>query len=348
MKRLSALLLALLAGAAAAQSCSEAALPQMPGVWKQAMKGSSNGVPAKDLALQGKVFASLYAMLKQNYSPLGLTASQGGWQRTRATDQRPDSYGYSVYFLPFYCEGAATKTETHTGTVLYIHVNEADFIFSKSATERYFLDESERANYAWLKSMPQARDGVLHFKLATDPNEGANAREDKWLVTYDGQLPFRYVSRKEYLDDSARLFASLRVRELNKVDSDFKDNPQRRDKALAATRQHIDGQLAVIDKWSKTLSATELQLPAIVSSFEEFKGFLNEGERGAVILIKDKPEYYKRQLPTSIPQLITVHFKAVTTRPVHARAYADALQAVDFVLLKSLLGKAPGTVRAAP
>jgi hypothetical protein len=38
----------------------------------------------------------------------------------------------------------------------------------------------------------------------------------------------------------------------------------------------------------------------------------------------------------------------VTDRPVHARAYADALAAVDFALLKSLLGKEPAAVRAAP
>ena len=348
MKILKGLLLFAAAGAAAAQSCSEAALPQMPGVWKQAPKGSSNGVPAKDLAVQSKVFATLYAMLRQNYSPLGLTASQGGWQRARATNKRPDSYGYSVYFLPLYCQGTATKTETHTATVLTIHVNAADFQFTKSATQRYFLDESERANYAWLKSMPDVRNGVLHFKLATDPNEGANAREDKWLVTYDDQLPFHYVSRKEYLDDARALFTKLRTREWQKIEHDFKDNPQLREKMLATTRQHIDGQLALIDKWSTADPAPELGLPAIVSSFEDFKGFLNEGERGAVILIKDKPDYYSVKLPTSMPQLFAVDFKAVTDRPVHARAYADALQAVDFPLLKSLLGKEPTNARTAP
>ncbi len=292
MKWWTGLFLFVLTRAVAAQTCSEAALPPMAGVWKQAPKGSSNGLPSKDMAAQNKVFASLYAMLRQNYSPLGLSASQGGWQRARATDQRPDSYGYSVYFLPFYCQGAATKTETHTATVLYIHVNEADFAFTKSATQRYFLDESDRANYAWLKSMPDARNGVLHFKLETDPNEGANAREDKWLVTYDGQLPFRYVSRKAYLDDARALFTKLKTRELEKIEKDFKDNPQQRDKMLATTRQPIDAQLAVIDQWSKSIPAVELELPAIVSSFEEFKGFLSEGERGAVILIKDNPEYY--------------------------------------------------------
>lgn len=348
MKEWAALLLAVLAHAAAAQPCNEAALPQMAGVWKPAMKGSSGGLAGKELALQNKVFASLYAMLTQNYSPLGLTASQGGWQRARATDQRPDSYGYSVYFLPFYCQGAATKTETHTSTVLYIHVNEADFIFSKSATERYFLDESERANYAWLKSMPDARNGVLHFKLETNQNEGANARDDKWLVTYDEKLPFRYVSRKEYLDDTRALFTKLQARELQKIENDFKSNPQQRDKMLTATRQHIEGQLAVIDKWSKSSTATEFEMPAIVNSFGEFKGFLNEGERGAVILIKDNPDYYNRKLPTSVPQLIAVDFKAVTDRPVHARAHADALQAIDFGLLKSLLGREPTQARAAP
>ncbi len=335
----SALFLLALSGNATAQACNESSLPQTPGVWKESMKGSGS-LPPKERAEQAKVFAAFYSMLKQNYSPLGMTVSQGGSLYSRASGQLPDSYIYSVYFLPFYCQGAATKTETDTPTVLYIHVNQSDLIFSKSATERYFLDEADRANYGWLRAMPDRQNGALHFNLAGASSQDKNALEDKWMLSYDGKLPYRYVSRQEYLDDSARLYAMLKDKELKKIALDFKDSPpQQREKILAATRQHIEGQLAVIERLSKSIPATDLQLPAIVSTFEEFKGFLSEGERGAVILIKDNPGYYNRQLPSSAPQLITVVFKSVTTRPVHARAHADALKAIDFTQLKNMLAK---------
>ena len=71
-----------------------------------------------------------------------------------------DSYSYSAHFLPFICAAAATKTETHSATVLTLHVNHTDFIFSKSATERYFLDEGDSSNYGWLKTIADALQAI--------------------------------------------------------------------------------------------------------------------------------------------------------------------------------------------
>jgi hypothetical protein len=334
-----------LSGVAAAQPCIEAALPQTAGIWRDAMTGSSAGLPAKDMAVHGRVFAELREMFTRSYAPLGVTVSHGGMQRSRASDTRPDSYGYSLYFLPFYCQGAQTKTETHTATVMNVWVNEADFVFSKSATERYSLDEAERSHYGWLKKMPDASGGVLHFQLEPGSNLGKDAKDDKWLVTYEGKLPFRYVSRKEYLEDAARLLTRLKEREVRNVQREYGANPQQRDKILASVVRHIDDQLATIEQVAKATAAADLMQPAIVSSFEDFRGFLREGERGAVILIKDHPGYYDRALASSVPQLFAVHFRAVTGRPVHAKAYADALAAVDFALLKSMLGRVPGGSR---
>jgi hypothetical protein len=80
----------------------------------------------------------------------------------------------------------------------------------------------------------------------------------------------------------------------------------------------------------------------VVPRMGDFKGFLQEGERFAVILVKEDPSYYNPKLSKAIPQLWLVNLNSDTTSAVLGQAGRGIARSLDFAALKNMLGKTPG------
>ena len=85
----------------------------------------------------------------------------------------------------------------------------------------------------------------------------------------------------------------------------------------------------------------ELSKPAIGlwNEEERFTGFVEEGTRGSFLAVKPNLLYYRKFLPKSSPQFFTVVYKISHGDPVFLDNYAAIKNAVDFTVLKNMLGK---------
>ncbi len=198
------------AGARGQEVCTETALAQKPGVLRASkLSGSTAGVTAADLSRSRATMTRIHQMIAAGYRPVGLVGEYG-YRFSAGRDA--NTFGYSLYLLKYNCDRASADRSkfyvgTDTPTVVRIDANVIN-AFDLSAADT--ADNSFRG-YLLVRSRPQKIDGFYY--LGDDPSGGARdgQKERTWLVTYGDELPFSYLSRKEYLlVTRARLEKSIR------------------------------------------------------------------------------------------------------------------------------------------
>ncbi len=322
-----------------AQNCNEATLSKTPGNYKEGMKGSTSGVPATELPKEKKVVAAIHNMIKQSYLPKGLEALYTGAYNGLYPDMQACEYYYAIYFMPYHCNGNTLKPDHETNTTLFIHANNPGINFTKDVVNGD-VDEADKDHYGVLHKMPSQQDS-LWFLGETEQAGGMGVivKRYQWLVTYDGKLPFLYVSRKEYLDRSLFMLKKLKEKELKSNESENFPNQASRDKRINGTKKYYDEKIAIVENILKQQSTEDLKKTAIISSSSEFKGFTKEEDKYASILIKENPGYYNKKLSKGVPQLFYIEWLVDEKNPVLAQAYKDFMQSFHCSALKTLLGK---------
>jgi hypothetical protein len=322
-----------------AQDCTEASLLQKPGTWKEGMKGSTTGIPADVLLKEKKVIAAIHNLMKQSYSPRGLDALYSEAYDRLIPEMSLGQYYYGLYLMPYSCVGNIAKPDEETNTSVFIKANNPEIPFSREVVGDE-IDERDKAHYGWLKTTPVPQEGIWFLgEQEQSSGMGVKVKHYQWLITYDQRLPFQYVTRKEYLEKIIDLLQKVKQRELKKIETDYAADTQSRDRFYAGTKKYYEDKLSGVEKADKSLSPADLQQTAIVPAQGDFTGFLNEGERSAVILVKENPDYYNMKLSKGIPQLFSIVFEVDDQRPALAQAYADVMKALDFAALKNMLGK---------
>ncbi len=313
---------------AEAQICSETVLAAKPGVWKASpLKGSTNRVSPADLTREKSVLATVHKTVAANYTPVGLEAlysnSFGGTNPSAGKNWVADHYGYSLYLLAFLCDPAsADKSKSYTAvataTTLNIHVNWLPLLNTLYAAE---LAADDFRGYLKLKRMPQKKNGFYYLGEEFEGDPRDTIKTQTWLITYDDQLPFSYVSRREYL-----LLTKKRLEKTMREDS--------------AGKGFYDQYLNRINSFLND-SEAELNKPAICQSNDEerFTGFVEEGTKNSFIAVKPNPAYYRKNLQKSVPQFFTVAFKVAGSRKIYADNMESLQKAFDFNALRNMLGK---------
>ena len=67
--------------------------------------------------------------------------------------------------------------------------------------------------------------------------------------------------------------------------------------------------------------------------------FTDEKDPFGKILIKPNPGYFNKKLPRSVPQFISIYVAGDPKDPIAAKAMTGMVNAIDFTLLKNMLGK---------
>lgn len=349
-----------------AQECNADILKQKPGTWKES-SAAGQGVSATDLAREKKTVAAINTMIKSKYSPIAVNAlANGGYNRPQL--QAPvNDYIYSIIPLEYYCDGNTIKTVGETSTYFQIGVN---FFFD----EIYDTAQGDRAlmeGFNVLSQMPKQKDGYYYFE-EKDVNLGISipGKSSSWLVTYDGKLPWAYVNKKEFLEKRKRnLFAQMdmdasSIKDVLKnieIEKGYKETQYKNDATslqrymkmdYLPTKERYGRLLAEIDtKYKPAFNkidamlkkpAAELNEPAIVK-MDPNDGlsylFTTENDPMGKILIKPNPSYFNKKLPRSVPQFFSIYIRGNHKIPVVAKTMADLIKAVDFTVLKNMLGK---------
>ncbi len=311
------------------QDCDEKVLQHKPGYWKAGMKGSTYNVTAPDLAKGKAVLAAIHKMIDSGYDPIGCQALYANSFEAPSPNSGKNwvagNYNYSVYILNFLCDPAsADKSKSYvaiaTATTVNISANVIQWLNTLHAAE---LPDDDHRGYLKLVKRPVLQDG---FYMMSEDIEGDSEKENKiksykWLITYDEKLPFKYVSRKEYLG-----IIKKKLEQTIKDDADHKQY-------YTKYADKINDQL--------NMSDSVLAQPAICiwNDEERFEGFVTEGTMGSFIAVKPNLDYYRKNMAKSVPQFFTVVYKVAEGDPVHVNNINAIKKAVDFGALRKMLGK---------
>jgi hypothetical protein len=349
-----------------AQNCTTEILIQKPGIWKSSPKGSQGGTAA-ELAKEKKIVAAIHDMIKAKYTPMAVEAHFHGAYNPSYSNMSGNSFYYSIIPLNFYCDGNTIKTEHETGSYFQIAAN----IFESEIYDTAQGDRLLMEGFNVMYDLPEFKDGCWFFKaIDVSLGLGVTGKRSMWLITYDGKLPYAYVSRKEFLEKRIKVLhvqkdmAAAGFRDVLKSieteksykEKEFKDDPAKMSKYLKMDYQQIKARyeklLADNDTYfapaftaietQLSMPAAELDKPAIVKSDPHSSLnylFTTDDDPFCRILIKPNPSYFNKKLSKSTPQFFSVYVRADSQDAIAAKFMTDIIKAVDFNLLKNMLGK---------
>lgn len=347
-----------------AQNCNDATIARQPGKWTEGLKGSQSGITATDLVSQKKVVAALHNMLKAKYNPVGVEASFSGSYEMPSNTRPGNVYSYNLYPLNFYCDGTSIKTTDETSAYFSISANIFDAeIYEEAPAER-------QDGFYSITDMPVEKDGYYYFKEKdASLGFGKTGKTSMWLITYDGKLPFAYVSKKDFLEKRKLVLSNemtslasawkdvLNNLEIEKKfkETEYKNDPdklqkymkmdylpgkERYEKLIADNEKNFSPALYKIET-SLKMPAGDLNNPAIVKQDPQDHLsylFTSDDDPFGKVLIKPNPLYFKK-LPKSSPQFFWVYIRGDHKDPIASKAMTDIMNALDFAALKAMLGK---------
>lgn len=334
-----------------AQPCNENELASIPGKFKPGIPGSVNNVTAANLAKEKQVLAEIHKMISSGYRPVGceITYSNAfGYNPANGKNWVADPYYYGMYILKYTCgtskrNNLPYQPSVSSNTNVFININ---YLWSQKGRISLYaagLPDNEAGRYFYLKSWPQQKDGYFYWML-DDARESADRREYQYLVTYNGKLPFRKLTRKEYLPQKIKdLKESLQERKnmLKTINPDFDEFSKRTYASLKGIIEERQLLINQLEDMLKTLPPEELNKPAIIGSGDdksEFSGFKKEGEPFTSILAVPDMSYYKPVLPRWVPQFICITVGVDTNFEVYKSNIAQIEKALDFGKLNQMLG----------
>ncbi|MGA0559462.1 hypothetical protein ACO2Q8_22580 [Larkinella sp. VNQ87] len=333
------LLFVVLTGPARAQNCDLSSILTIPGKWTPGMQGSTSGTTAADLAREKTLVGALHTRMQQRYKPMGVDADYNGIYMTSA-DRPANSFGYALRAMPYVCRENRAVRAIETNTSLYIMANE--ITFGPEIFETFRDGSPWDLGFHAMRKLPVEQDSVLHWVEETSLGFGNRGVQHTWLITYDGRLPFQYVSRKEFLEKKKAKLTAGRQTEIETIKSNYRTAPKAElDQRLQKATQGFDAALAKVESYLKEPSA-ELAKPAIVKQDpQDFLShlFTTPDDPFANVPIKPNPAYFNRKLPRSSPQFFTVVLKGDEKNLVLGRAMQEIRQSLDFGQLKALLGR---------
>lgn len=305
-----------------AQDCTKEALRKQPGTWKAGVKGSAYQVTPTDLVKEKAVLSGIHKMVSSNYKPIGCEITYSNVFSTQPYFLA-DPYHYSMYILRFLCDPAsADKSKSYVDVSTPTTVNiTANAIYSLNTLYAADMRDDFRG-YLKLNVRPVKKDGFyfLGEEVVGDSHRENKIKEYRWLITYGDNLPFSYVSRKEYLVIQKKRLEK-RIAENSSEENFLKPYLIRIDDLLKKNEEELAA--TAICRWNDE---------------ELFEGFVEEATKGSFIAIKPNLEYY-RKLPRSSPQFFSVVYKISHGDPVFEDNMAAIKKAVDFQALQNMLGK---------
>ncbi len=307
------------------QDCSKELLRKKTGKFKAGQQGSIANVSPADLAKEKLVIASIHKMIAANYKPTGCEISYStvfGKPAVAGQGWVADPYHYAMYVLRYLCDGnSSDKSKYYVDVSTPTTVNiTANVIYALNNLYAANIAADDFRGYLKLKAMPVKKEGY-YFMGEEKVDYNSPIYEYRWLITYNDTLPFSYLSRKEYL-----------LIQKNRLEKDLKAN--------TGEKTYLEKFFRNINEYL-TKSENELSKPAICNWNDEqrFEKFVEEGTKGSFIAVKPNLDYYQKKLPKSAPQFFSVVYKISKDNAVFEDNMEAIKKAVDFALLKNMLGK---------
>lgn len=348
--------------------CDEAYL-STTGNWK-AVKVESR-VPGND-GLNRTRFLELVHGMFQSYKPSRLEARPYFSMANTRNGEPVNLFGYAIMAHEYWCDGNKPTSIGETGTRLDVMFNQ----FLETPLYDTSKDNMLTGFFDLRHGIPtEIKPGIWKFPSESESlGMGIKGESKLWLITFDSELPWTYVTRKEFLVKRKRILQyqlslteghlkdQLEKWEIEKKykQEEWKDNAAKLTKYMDNTynpgisrenenykRSVIDLQKA-IERVNKQLTEPGLDKQAIVikdpHSLWDYN-FTDKVEPFAEVLTKPNPAYFRRKLPPAVPQFISVELICNYSYPIYAAFGNDVEPLINFDLLKSFIGKLiPGAI----
>ncbi len=273
MKKLFIFLLCLYGVMVSAQDCDNEQLKTLPGKWLpqpgDAVGGNYKNPTAAEIAGAKKIVNQIKQLFQEQYQPVGMdTYHHYHFLADESTDK--NIYGnssiYTIRNFLFHCVKGRKETSDE-GLGSYVHINPVNFVKFSSIP---VYDEYGKVNstFGFHELTPSQ---MVNGKQLLDFSDGYHIIEGTssyqvW-ITYEGKKPFRYVSRREFLEKQVAICeANLNALHQHYSSKGWKDNlamfPQYKEKMLEDEKNH--------------LSMYENPLRAYRQDLENDAGWLNE------------------------------------------------------------------------
>lgn len=323
-------LTALAQNEAAAQSgcTSHEQLKNIPGKWLpqpgDEKSVSSPWPSAADAAGAKSVFNKIGKIFQQEYKPVGADVYHILTHTISPDAPYGNSYIYTLSNFIFLCingkrarndEGVSSSVTINpvstSGNIQFLEMP----VYNQSGE---VSSEVENSGGFYALSSRECKGGKL-----PDFSKGYHIFDSEYdykvWITYEGKMPYRYVSRKEFLEKQV-LIGEAKLKELNKYYSskDWKELlemlPQNKEKMLKDVKKHLEIFEKLLEAYRQDLKkdAAWLGEMAVVKQetvsgvFRYVFTTLDDPYMPAVPIMPN-PDYYNRKLPKWTPQLIVIN-----------------------------------------
>ena len=334
MKHLLIILLLLCNIHSKAQDCNKEQLKTLEGKWLpqpgDAVGGNYRRPSTAEIAGAKKTLAKIKQFFQEKYRPVGMdTYHHYHFLAEESTDKNiyGNSSVYTIRNFLFHCVKGKKET-SEEGLGSYVHINPVDLLkFSSIPVLNEYGKVNEMPGFHALTSS-QCPNGKL-----PDFSEGYYILEtiSSYIVfiTHKGKQPFRYVSRKEFLEKQIAI-CEANLKDLNKhyTSKTWKEQlemfPQFREKMLKDSKEHLAMYERPINAYKEDLKkdAAWLNEMSIVQqvSVKDPKTNQHQYSRFDFTSLKDpynnffvpimpNPDYYNRKLPKWEPQFIVIDIR---------------------------------------
>ncbi|MCC7010690.1 MAG: hypothetical protein IT184_17905 [Acidobacteria bacterium] len=265
--------------------CDASQFDGLTNVWKSEPDQNTRGIPAGELAAERKIMQRVVQMFRSTFVPTGAIGYyEVNYDILPQAVTNKDRYGNTYIFTL-----SNHKIECRNGKPVALDVSLGNVSVQ---VNMHFVGEAERGDsYAGFSYLPrgyyQLKDRIALPQATADGIQEFNFVDGTtvWWLTRAGALPFRYVTRREFL-----------TRQIEIVGSRSSPSP-----GLLAYYRRLLGEatdeIAFI-KQAEVLGLTERGY--VFTSLED---------RANRVYVTVNPDYYDRSVPKSAPQHILIRVK---------------------------------------
>lgn len=310
-----------------AQDCDKEKVKTMPGNWLQQPRDEVHtGTPnpaAADAAGAKKIFNQIGKLFQQHYKPVGADVYNYLTHNITPGSSYGNWYIYTISNFMYSCSNGK-KSRSSEGVSSAVHIN-PDGAISVKFSAIPILDESgkvssEATNTCGFNSLtPRECKGGKLPDLSTGHHSFEVGNDYYIWITQPGKLPYRYVSRKEFLEKQVAI-TEANLKEVNayynskSVKEQLEMFPQYREKMLEDKKKQLAMHEGTLEAYRKDLKKEAAWLNEIaVVKQERVSGVyryvfttLDDGYMTDVPIMPN-PDYYNRSQPKWVPQFMVIN-----------------------------------------
>lgn len=337
---------------ASAQDCDPNEIVNIPGIYKGPGKGSTSGIAKTDLDRQQAVTRKFMSMVVDNYKPRGMNIGYGP-AHYPPLPYLPNGlnvgnhYQATFFLMYFYCN-YQNKMEQIAETHSTVEIRVNDWDYPSSFFVRQVIDEEDPETdvFATIHNKPVWNENG-YWTMTDTIYIVRDITNFHHLITKNKELPFVYVTKKEFLGKLRIYYEKLLRRELSSIENSDDKDTEFGKSSIENYKSFYGNSIRNIDEFLANSAEKVLNEAATVVGGgppSEFAGFSDSKYRSYVI--KPNPKYYDPKAPKHTPHFIDVLFKIYEPEVACTNAKNDILKIIDFKALQEIVDKGGVTVNS--